>query len=126
MNYKLNNNQLIINNKSYNIADIDFILLNGKIKFYFCTGEVVSILSGFTEDDKQETYANIKHSLIGNFNHNFIAIKGGKLINLNNVISVDINSSTAYLKTKGFTLQLSNLTEPDIDLLNSVGQQIIV
>lgn len=113
MNYKTINKKLHIENSSYNIDDIDFIMLNGKIRIYMNDGESYAIASGYTNEEKISMYADIAYSLKRNFN--FVSLKGYNLINLNNIKHVRIvNKNELLIQTIGFSLQLTNLKDEEI------------
>ena len=82
------NNKIQIENKTFNIDNIDFILLNGKLRVYKSNGTIISLFDGYTMQDKLDTFSNISYSLQCK-NANFINLNGCKLININNILTID-------------------------------------
>ena len=117
---KIKNKTISIENSNYNIDEIDFILLNGKIRIYRSNGDVDAILGGYSQDERKDNFYDLVHSLTNIKEHNFVSLKGGKLININNVVSSTFNNGNVLLKTKGFTLQIDALTDAEIRLLSDV------
>ena len=117
---KIKDRSINIENLNYNIDEIDFILLNGKIRIYKSNGDVDAILGGYTQDERKDSFYDIVHSLSSSKEYNFVSLKGGKLININNVLSSTFSNGNILVKTKGFTLQIDALSDAEIRLLSDV------
>ena len=77
-------------------------------------------MGGYTLDERKDVFSDLVYSLINTKEHNFVSLKGGKLINIDNVLNATFNNGNILLRTKGFTLQIDALTDSEIRLLSDV------
>ena len=116
MNLKINNEQLIIKDKTYNLFNIDFILNNGKTRIYFKDGTTRTVLNEYTANERLLCFEHISHAVS---NKNFIVIKDNILLNLNNIKKLSKTNSGVKLITKGFDLHIIDLTNEQINIINN-------
>ena len=79
MNLNITNKELIINNKTHKIEDIDFILCKGKIRIYKNNGTVCVVSDNYSKEEKQLVFLDIA-CLIASINKNFLLINNACII----------------------------------------------
>ena len=122
MNLNINKTTLIIENKKYNLEEIDFILYSGKIRIYKSNGTIETILGGYAKHELNLAYLDIVYS-ITSINNNFVFIKQNNLINLKNIQDLKEDDIGLEILTKGFNLKLTELNPLQIqNLKKSINQ----
>ena len=118
MNLKIDYENLIIDNNTYTLCDIDFIINNGKIKIYFKDGTTKTVFNNYKIKNRLGCFLDIAYA-VSSINKNFIVVKNNILLNLNNVKSLSATDSGVNLSTKYFDLQLIDLTNEQIKTISN-------
>ena len=122
MKVNVNEDILQLDKKFFNINNLDFVLLNGKVRIYLSSGEVETLAAGYTVEEIKEAYAKIA-SKLPDFCENFVSVKGA-VLNLENIKSLQHGKQGTQIATHGFTLQLMNLSEEEVLLIKSKMKDI--
>lgn len=118
MNLNINNEKLTIQDKTYSLIQIDFILNNGKTRIYFKDGTIKTVFNEYTTKERLVCFLDIAKS-ISSINKNYILIKDSILLNLNNIKNISTTNEGVNLTTKGFNLQLMELTNEQINIIKN-------
>jgi len=118
MNLKITYENLIIDNNTYTLCDIDFIINNGKTKIYFKDGTTKTVFNNYKIKDRLGCFLDIAYA-VSSIKKNFIVVKNNILLNLNNVKSLSATDSGVNLSTKYFDLQLIDLTNEQIKTISN-------
>ena len=114
--------KIILGDKSYNLEDIDFIMLDTKIRLYKSNGAAVALVGGFNNSECYDLFLDIAYSLIG-LNKNFIFLKD-KVINLSNIKGLETSNSGVFISTYGYELHLSDLSAEHIKVLKQKHNEV--
>jgi len=87
MNLNINKTNLTIEDKTFKLNEIDFMLFCGKIRLYKNNGTIETIIGNYPKEDCKKLFTAIA-SAISSVNQNFLFCKPNKLVNLSNVKSV--------------------------------------
>lgn len=117
MNLNINKEAISIEGKVFNLNDIDFILHNGKIRIYKKDGTIQTILGGYLQEETRLCFLDIAYS-IAHINSNFTIVNNNTLLNLNNIKSINQQSSGISIITKGFNLEINNISEDQKTTIN--------
>ena len=123
MNLNINKETLSIENKEYNLNEIDFILHKGKTRIYKSDGSSETILTRYTPEDRELCFLDIAYA-VSMINKNYLFLKNGKLINLKNIKKIIETNNEMVFLTKGFNFQFNDVNSEQIELISKLNPSI--
>lgn len=115
MKLSVTEQKIILGDKSCNLEDIDFIMLDKKVRLYKNNGTVIALTGGYDYYECADTFWDIAFAVAGR-NNNFIILKG-RVINVSNIKKLEITESGVIINTLAYELQLSDLSKKEIEIL---------
>ena len=101
--------KIILGDKLFNLNDIDFLMLDKKIRLYKSNGTTAVLNGGFDYNECVDTFLDIAF-LVAKINKNFIVVNN-RVINLANIRSLETCKSGVIISTEGFELRLTDLSK---------------
>lgn len=108
MKLSVTEQKIILGDKSYNLEDVDFIMLDKKVRLYKSNGTVIALMGGYDYYECVDSFWDIAFALAST-NNNFIIIKG-RVVNISNIKDIQVTKSSVIINTLGYELQLTDLS----------------
>ena len=107
MKTQIKNNIIEILGNEFCFDDIDFILMNGKIRVYLKDGQVSSVNAGFSNNDTVDCFRDIIRVL--SHNRDFIRFQDKTIVNMNNISNICYSVEGLTILTKGFSMRFNDV-----------------
>jgi hypothetical protein len=115
MKLSVTRQKIILSDKSYNLEDVDFIMLDKKIRLYKSNGSTIVLNGGYDYYECVDTFWDIAFAVVG-IDSSFIIVKD-RVVNLSNIKNIQTRKGGIIINTLGFELQFTDLSLKETEIL---------